>query len=197
MGEENVASPTGIPQLLISNTLVLNGALFLGILALHTVLEDSTINNNYVSIVLLAMALALLIKSADFFIEGAKGLATCRSARGGHRLDHRLHRDLTPGDFGHVHRCFDVATNPRNRRPCYRRHLRFHPRPNHADFGRCCLRFEGSRSASWLKRDGMIMFSSIGLLTVFLFTGEGLSRVEGAILMSLYVAYIYWALKTR
>ncbi len=51
MGEENVASPTGIPQLLISNTLVLNGALFLGILALHTVLEDSTINNNYVSIV--------------------------------------------------------------------------------------------------------------------------------------------------
>ena len=75
MGEENVASPTGIPQLLISNTLVLNGALFLGILALHTVLEDSTINNNYVSIVLLAMALALLIKSADFFIEGAKGLA--------------------------------------------------------------------------------------------------------------------------
>ena len=72
MGDETVTSQTGIPQLLISNTLVLNGALFLGILALHTVLEDSGINNHFISLVLLAMALALLIKSADFFIEGAK-----------------------------------------------------------------------------------------------------------------------------
>ena len=32
---------------------------------------------------------------------------------------------------------------------------------------------------------------------MFLFTGEGLSRVEGAILMSLYVAYIYWLLSKR
>ena len=70
MGDETVTSQTGIPQLLISNTLVLNGALFLGILALHTVLEDSGINNHFISLVLLAMALALLIKSADFFIEG-------------------------------------------------------------------------------------------------------------------------------
>ena len=75
MGEEAAASESGIPQLLMSNTLVLNGALFLGILALHTLLEDSTINNNLVSTALLAMALALLIKSADVFIEGAKGLA--------------------------------------------------------------------------------------------------------------------------
>ena len=41
------------------------------------------------------------------------------------------------------------------------------------------------------------MFSSIGLLTVFLFTGDGLSRIEGAILMSLYIAYIYWLLSHR
>ena len=75
MGDVEAAEPSGIPQLLASNTLVLNGALFLGILALHTVLEDSTINNNWVSLVLLSMALALLIKSADVFIEGAKGLA--------------------------------------------------------------------------------------------------------------------------
>ena len=75
MGEEAATPESGIPQLLMSNTLVLNGALFLGILALHTLLEDSTINNNWVSIALLTLALALLIKSADVFIEGAKGLA--------------------------------------------------------------------------------------------------------------------------
>ena len=62
MGEEAGAQATGIPQLVFSNTLVLNGALFLGILALHTVVEDSSINNNWISLALLAMALALLIK---------------------------------------------------------------------------------------------------------------------------------------
>ena len=75
MGEEVASAERGIPELLMSSTLVLNGALFLGILALHTLLEDTTINNNWVSVALLSMALALLIKSADVFIEGAKGLA--------------------------------------------------------------------------------------------------------------------------
>ena len=49
MGEEAAAKDTGIPQLVFSNTLVLNGALFLGILALHSVVEDSAINNNWLS----------------------------------------------------------------------------------------------------------------------------------------------------
>ena len=75
MGEGVGAKQSGIPQLLVSNTLVLNGALFLGILALQLLLEDSSIDNNWFSLVLLMMALALLIKSADVFIEGAKGLA--------------------------------------------------------------------------------------------------------------------------
>ena len=198
MGEENVASPTGIPQLLISNTLVLNGALFLGILALHTVLEDSTINNNYVSIVLLAMALALLIKSADFFIEGAKGLAyraglpevviglTIVSI--GTSLPEILVTSTAASD---------VATNPE-----------IGDLAIGGIYGSILVQitlilgvvvaFRGVKvRPSWLKRDGMIMFSSIGLLTVFLFTGEGLSRVEGAILMSLYIAYIYWLLSKR
>ena len=68
MGEGVGAKQSGIPQLLASNTLVLNGALFLGILALQLLLEDSSIDNNWVSLVFLIMALALLIKSADVFI---------------------------------------------------------------------------------------------------------------------------------
>ena len=41
------------------------------------------------------------------------------------------------------------------------------------------------------------MFSSIGLLTLFLFTGGALSRIEGLILMSLYIGYVYWLLSHR
>ncbi|MEC8632777.1 MAG: sodium:calcium antiporter [Candidatus Thermoplasmatota archaeon] len=198
MGDDAVASPTGIPQLLMSNTLVLNGALFLGILALHTLLEDSSINNNYVSIVLLAMALALLIKSADFFIEGAKGLAyraglpevviglTIVSI--GTSLPEILVTSTAAAD---------VATNPE-----------IGDLAIGGIYGSILVQitlilgvvvaFRGVKvRPSWLKRDGMIMFSSIGLLTVFLFTGDGLSRIEGAILMSLYVVYIYWLLSHR
>ena len=198
MGDDTVASPTGIPQLLMSNTLVLNGALFLGILALHTLLEDSSINNNYVSLVLLAMALALLIKSADFFIEGAKGLAyraglpevviglTIVSI--GTSLPEILVTSTAAAD---------VATNPE-----------IGDLAIGGIYGSILVQitlilgvvvaFRGVKvRPSWLKRDGMIMFSSIGLLTVFLFTGDGLSRIEGAILMSLYIAYIYWLLSHR
>ena len=57
MGEEAASAERGIPQLVMSNTLVLNGALFLGILALHTLLEDSTSNTNWVSVALLALSL--------------------------------------------------------------------------------------------------------------------------------------------
>ena len=199
MGEEAASAERGIPQLLMSNTLVLNGALFLGILALHTLLEDSTLNNNWVSVALLALALALLIKSADVFIEGAKGLAyraglpevviglTIVSI--GTSLPEILvtstaAADITPttqeiGDLaiGGIYGSILVQIT--------------------LILG-VVVAFRGVKvRPSWLKRDGLIMFSSIGLLTIFLFTGDGLSRVEGGVLASLYVAYIYWLLSHR
>ncbi|RJU84284.1 MAG: sodium:calcium antiporter [Candidatus Poseidoniales archaeon] len=199
MGEEAATPESGIPQLLMSNTLVLNGALFLGILALHTLLEDSTINNNWVSIALLTLALALLIKSADVFIEGAKGLAyraglpevviglTIVSI--GTSLPEILVTSTAAADITPTTREIgDLAIG--------------------GIYGSILVQitlilgvvvaFRGVKvRPSWLKRDGLIMFSSIGLLTFFLFTGDGLSRVEGGILASLYVAYIYWLLSHR
>ncbi|MAV77863.1 MAG: hypothetical protein CMA15_03145 [Euryarchaeota archaeon] len=199
MGEEAASAERGIPQLLMSNTLVLNGALFLGILALHTLLEDSTLNNNWVSVALLALALALLIKSADVFIEGAKGLAyraglpevviglTIVSI--GTSLPEILvtstaAADITPttqeiGDLaiGGIYGSILVQIT--------------------LILG-VVVAFRGVKvRPSWLKRDGLIMFSSIGLLTFFLFTGDGLSRFEGGVLASLYVVYIYWLLSHR
>ncbi len=199
MGEEAASAERGIPQLVMSNTLVLNGALFLGILALHTLLEDSTFNNNWVSVALLALALALLIKSADVFIEGAKGLAyraglpevviglTIVSI--GTSLPEILvtstaAADITPttqeiGDLaiGGIYGSILVQIT--------------------LILG-VVVAFRGVKvRPSWLKRDGLIMFSSIGLLTFFLFTGDGLSRFEGGVLASLYVVYIYWLLSHR
>ena len=43
----------------------------------------------------------------------------------------------------------------------------------------------------------MIMFLSIVLLTLFLITGREITRIEGFILASLYVIYIYWLLSKR
>lgn len=198
MGDVEATEPGGIPQLLASNTLVLNGALFLGILALHTVLEDSTINNNWISLALLSMALALLIKSADVFIEGAKGLAyraglpevviglTIVSI--GTSLPEILVTSTAASDIPNNPEIGDLAIG--------------------GIYGSILVQitlilgvvvaFRGVKvRPSWLKRDGFIMFSSIGLMTLFLFTGGSLNRIEGIILMSLYVAYIYWLLSRR
>ena len=189
----------GIPQLVFSNTLVLNGALFLGILALPGALDSADDVGNIWPLLLLTLALALLIKSADVFVEGAKGLAyraglpevviglTIVSI--GTSLPEILvtataASDITPDNT----EIADLAIG--------------------GIFGSVLVQITlilgvvvALRSVkvrpSWLKRDGLIMFLSIVLLTFFILTGSVLSRIEGFILASLYVAYIYWLLSKR
>lgn len=198
MEGEGPAPVMGIPQLVLSNTLVLNGALFLGILALHSSIEDSALEASWLSITLLFMALMLLVKSADVFIEGAKGLAfraglpevviglTIVSI--GTSLPEILVTSTAAADIPTTPEIADLAIG--------------------GIYGSVLVQitlilglvvaFRGVKiRPSWLKRDGFIMFSSIGLLTLLLITGEGLSRLEGAFLMGLYIAYIYWLLSHR
>ena len=52
-------------------------------------------------------------------------------------------------------------------------------------------------SPTWLKRDGFIMFGAVVLCSFLLWTGGGLSRFEGLILCSTYIFYIGWLLKNR
>lgn len=188
----------GIPQLVLNNTLLLNGALFLGIVALHAGIEDAQINAGWISITLLVFALALLIKSADVFIEGAKGLAyraglpevviglTIVSI--GTSLPEILVTSTAAADIPNAPEVADLAIG--------------------GIFGSILVQitlilgvvvaFRGVKiRPSWLKRDGAIMLSSILLLTFFIFTGDVLSRIEGSILVSLYVLYIYWLLSKR
>jgi cation:H+ antiporter len=196
-GEETMTT-MGIPQLVLSNTLLLNGALFLGIVGLHSMIDDAQIDGKGVSVALLALALALLIKSADVFIEGAKGLAyraglpevviglTIVSI--GTSLPEILVTSTAAADIPNNPAIADLAIG--------------------GIYGSILVQitlilgvvvaFRGVKiRPSWLKRDGMIMMSAIALLTLFLFTGDELNRIEGSILISLYVAYIYWLLSHR
>ena len=65
----------GIPQLLQFNTLIILATLFLAIVGSQILSTNMGGNNIIYSIIILLLALGLLVVSADFFIEGAKGLA--------------------------------------------------------------------------------------------------------------------------
>ncbi|MGB1660239.1 MAG: hypothetical protein ACPHHS_07070, partial [Candidatus Poseidoniaceae archaeon] len=62
----------GIPQLIHFNAMLITGALFLAIVLMKYIGQS---NSMLVVSVILLLSLGLLITSADFFIEGAKGLA--------------------------------------------------------------------------------------------------------------------------
>ena len=65
----------GIPQLLQFNTLLILGALFIGIISSQALSSNFGKNSFAITIFILLLSLGLLVFSADFFIEGAKGLA--------------------------------------------------------------------------------------------------------------------------
>lgn len=64
----------GIPELLHFQTMITTGALFLGIIGVSFLSNGGT-DNIIITLIIAFLALGLLIFSADFFIEGAKGLA--------------------------------------------------------------------------------------------------------------------------
>lgn len=199
MGDEK--NVMGIPQLVLSNTLLINGALFLGLVGIHTGIDKSQLDSVPVSITLLILAMALLIKSADFFIEGAKGLAYRAGLP-------EVVIGLTIVSIGtSLPEILVTTTSAAD--------MRFRAAdPTFADFALggifgsilvqitfilgVVVTFRGVKiRPSWLKRDGVIMLGSILLLTFFLKTGSVLTSLEGLILVSLYGVYIYWLLSNR
>ena len=188
----------GIPQLIHFQTLITTGALFLGILAVRVLEQSAGIDSLIVTAVIACLALGLLIFSADFFIEGAKGLAR----RGGLP---EVVIGLTIVSIGTslpeilvtTTAALDVASSPQV-----------------ADFaigsilgsvfvqitlimGIVVVKNGLKIRESWLKRDGLIMLLAVLLLTFFLLTGYVLERWEAGILVSLYIVYIGWLLKHR
>ncbi len=188
----------GIPQLLQFNTLIILGALFLAIVASQLMSSNLGGSNILYSIVILLLALSLLVVSADFFIEGAKGLAR----RGGIP---EVVIGLTIVSIGtSLPEILVTSTSA----------LNVEQNKEVADFaiggilGSVLVQitlilgvvaiFKGLKiRPAWLNRDGLIMMLSLLLLTLFLITDEGINRIEGFILSTLYVIYISWLLYNR
>ena len=188
----------GIPELIHYNTLAVTGSLFIGIIAFKFGGEKVGWNNLPLTLFVLALALALLVTSADFFIKGAKGLAQRAEIP-------EVVIGLTVVSIGTSLpeivltsiSALDSVNNP--------------GLANFAIsgiFGSILVQitlilgvvvlFRGMKiRPSWLKRDGLIMLFSLLLLSFFIYTGRELNRIEGLILVLLYVAYVYWLLLNR
>ena len=185
----------GITSLLQWNALLISFALFLTLAILGGITAKNDWTNIGILMILIIIALALLITSADFFVEGAKGLArragmaevvigltivsigtslpeilvtaTASASSGG---DPAM-MDLAVGNiYGSVLVQITlvlgivVAFKPLEIRP------------------------------AWLKRDGILMLMSVVLLTALLWEGDGLTRIEGGILILIYGLYLTWLL---
>ena len=188
----------GIPQLLQFNTLLILATLFLAIVGSQIMSANLGGNNIFYSIIILLLALGLLVVSDDFFIEGAKGLAR----RGGIP---EVVIGLTIVSIGtSLPEILVTSTSA----------LNVESNPEVADFaiggilgsvlvqitlilGFVALVKGLKIRPSWLNRDGLIMMLSLLLMTFFLITDEGITRIEGIILSSLYVLYIGWLLYNR
>ncbi len=188
----------GIPELIHYNTLAVTGSLFIGIIAFKFGGEKVGWNNLPLTLFVLALALALLVTSADFFIKGAKGLAQRAEIP-------EVVIGLTVVSIGTSLpeivltsiSALDSVNNP--------------GLANFAIsgiFGSILVQitlilgvvvlFRGMKiRPSWLKRDGLIMLLSLLLLSFFIYTGYELNRIEGLILVLLYVAYVSWLLLNR
>jgi cation:H+ antiporter len=196
MGSEDKVM--GIPELLHFQTMITTGALFLGIIGVSFLSDSTGTNSLIITLVIACLALGLLIFSADFFIEGAKGLAR----RGG--LPEVI-IGLTIVSIGTslpeilvtTTAAADVAS-----------------KPEVADFaiggilgsifvqitlilGLVVVNKGLKIRESWLKRDGLIMLLAVLILTFFLLTGYTLERWESGILVLLYIIYITWLLMHR
>jgi len=189
----------GIPQLIHFQTMITTGALFLGIIGVSFLSDSTDMGSSIlITLVIACLALGLLVFSADFFIEGAKGLAR----RGGLP---EVVIGLTIVSIGTslpeilvtTTAAADVASSP-----------------GVADFaiggilgsvfvqitlilGIVVVNKGFKIRESWLKRDGLIMLLSVLILTFFLLTERTLQRWESGILVLLYVIYIVWLLMHR
>lgn len=188
----------GIPQLLQFNTLLILGALFLGIIGSQLLSRNLGGNSIPITVFILLLALGLLVVSADFFIEGAKGLAR----RGGIP---EVVIGLTIVSIGTSLPEILVTSTAA---------LDVENNPEVADFAiggilgsvlvqiTLILGFVAVSKGlnirpSWLKRDGQIMMLSLLLLAFFLITNNEITRLEGFILTALYVSYVSWLLINR
>lgn len=193
MGDE--ARQQGIGALLQWNALLISFALFVTLALLGSITAKNDWTNIGILLVLIIIALALLITSADFFVEGAKGLARRAGMAEvvigltivsiGTSLPEILVTSTASASSGNDPALMDLAVGNIYGSVLVQITLvlgivvAFKPldiRP------------------AWLRRDGLLMLFSIITLTALLWEGNGLTRIEGGILCSMYALYLIWLL---
>ena len=193
MAEE--APKQGIVSLLQWNALLISFALFLTLAILGGITAKNDWTNIGIFLVLIIIALALLITSADFFVEGAKGLARRAGMAEvvigltivsiGTSLPEILVTATASASAGSDPAMMDLAVGNIYGSILVQITLvlgivvAFKPleiRP------------------AWLRRDGLLMLVSVVLLTALLWEGDGITRIEGGILILIYGLYLTWLL---
>lgn len=185
----------GIGELLQWNALLISFALFVTLALLGTITAKNDWTNIGILLVLIIIAIALLITSADFFVEGAKGLARRAGMAEvvigltivsiGTSLPEILVTATASASSGDDPALMDLAVGNIYGSVLVQITLvlgivvAFKPleiRP------------------AWLRRDGLLMLLSVLVLTALLWEGDGLSRIEGGILCLIYALYLVWLL---
>ena len=185
----------GIGELLQWNALLISFALFVTLAILGSISARNDWTSIGILLLLIVISLALLITSADFFVEGAKGLArragiaevvigltivsigtslpeilVTASASASSAGD-PAYMDLAVGNiYGSVLVQITLVLGI----VVVYKPLEIRP--------------------AWLRRDGLLMLLSLLVLTALLWQGGQLSRIEGAILCLLYGLYLVWLL---
>ncbi len=188
----------GLGSLLQWNAFIIALALFVTLFILEGITTVNDWTNIGILLLLVVIAMALLITSADFFVEGAKGLArrvgmaevvigltivsigtslpeilVTATASATSESDPAL-MDLAVGNiYGSV---LVQITLVLGIVVAYKP-LEIRP--------------------AWLRRDGLLMLASVLMLSGLLWEGGGLSRVEGAILCLIYLLYLFWLLSNK
>ena len=180
------------------NALTITLTLFISLASIDFLKESNDWEQIYIMIFLIIIALALLITSTNYFIEGAKGLARTAGIA-------EVVIGLTIVSIGtSLPEILFTTTSA----------IKSTADPNLADLaigniygsilvqitlvlGIVVLFKPLEIRPAWLRRDGLLMFLSLLTLTALLWEGGGLSRIEGAILCLIYVVYIMWLLNDR
>ena len=185
-------------ELIHWNALLITGALFIALVSISTFVHTSGVTNAWVSVLLMVLAIGSLITSADFFVEGAKGLARRAGIAEviigltivsiGTSLPEILVSTTASWNSGGDAELADFAIGNIYGSVLVQITL---------ILGLVVMTNPLKVRPSWLHRDGMLMLGSVLLLTFFIWTGGTLERWEGIVLCLIYVFYIGWLLKNR
>ena len=196
----------GILSLFMWNQVLIIASLFLAMMGLQTITAgQNSIPGMAVTGFLLLLAIGLLITSADFFVEGAKGLARRVGIA-------EIIIGLTIVSLGTSLPEILISTQA-----AWEAHLN----PCVQGAADCATDFAlGNIYGSvlvqitlilgivviikpmevkpdWIKRDGTMMFAAVVLLSMLILIDGDLNRVEGALLCLLYVFYITYLVQHR